>query len=48
MKNVKWFAVAALTTGMLFQLGLGGCGTLGTIGAALLGLSVLQGAGTGT
>jgi hypothetical protein len=44
MKNMKWITVVALSTGMLFQLG--GCGTLGTLGAALLGLIALQGIGT--
>lgn len=45
MKNFKWMTVAALATGMLFQLG--GCGTWGTIGAGLLGLFALRG-GLGT
>jgi len=40
MKNVKWMTVAALASGLLFQLG--GCGTLGTLGAALLGLTLVS------
>lgn len=47
MSKTKGIVLAALTTGMLFQLGLGGCGTLGWIGAGLAGLWAVNG-GLGT
>ncbi len=45
MKSLKYITVAALATGMLFQLG--GCGPFGTIGTVLLGLVAISG-GLGT
>lgn len=44
MRNLKWMTVVALGAGAVFQLT--GCGTWGTLGAALAGYLLLNGTGT--
>jgi hypothetical protein len=45
--STKKIVLAVLTTGMLFQVGLGGCGPLGLAAAGIVGLLALGG-GLGT